>query len=157
MNARLALIPTWVYCTLWESRNDDHPTTYAYEAFWVEVLVDGKVKWGPFKKRSNAKREHEGVSTVRFKHSEQFVSKEESYIDKGKAAAACREAAEARLISILKSLEAKGFVVERDDTRELDKRDNRRWSPEITWLDSPPPEPLRSRAASSIKLDDIAP
>jgi hypothetical protein len=157
MNAKLALIPTWVYCSLWESRNDDHPTTYAYKAFWVEMLVEGKVKWGPFKKRSNAKREHEGVSTIRFKHSESFVSKEESYVDKGKADADCREAALARLDRITRELEAKGFVVLRDDSRQLDMRDDWRWRPEITWLENPPPERLRHQAVHGIKLDDIVP
>lgn len=157
MNAKLALIATVVSSTYWESRNDDHPTTFYHQAFRVEVMAEGRIKWGPFKKRSDAKREHWGISTVRIVHTKEFVSEEETWKKDAKADAVCREAAEKWLAETARLLQAKGFTVERDDSQTLDARDGWLWNPEITWLQDLPPERFHRLATASIRLEDIEP
>jgi hypothetical protein len=155
MNAKLALIATVVSSTYWASRNDDHPTTFYYKAFRVEAMVEGRIKWGPFKTRPNVKREHWGISTVRIVHTKEFVSEEETWKRDAKADAASREAAEKFLDELRECLMTKGYTVERDDTQTLDARDGWLWYPVITWLLDPPPERFRRMSAERIKLEDI--
>ncbi len=113
---------------------DDLPYWEYWKCWIVRIEVNGFLRWGPVKYRSNAKKEHTGIAEVQLIEFREFSDSEQK--DDG---AAMKLAAEDAALSIAEQLEEVGFAVELKFEEDHSRFDTRRY---MGWINNPPPQLL---------------
>jgi len=124
---------------------DDLPYWEYYPAWIVAIEVEGKLDWGPYKYRRNAKRTHSGTTSLALRSAYCHVAWEKTEADKEIQ----QRAAEDQALELAEALDENGFdvsiVLAEDHCRtDLDRKYAR-------WIAAPPPERFQKQVLEIFK------